>query len=216
MSLTKVGVTRNEQMAIWFPYQIAALAHLRTTSLEFTEIATGYFLDYWGMPNIKTNMASTIVAIDIANGVAAIPGTGNEPISFIYTFDLARVVARMLDLPPRSWEEITYVLADKLTWNEFLPLAEAARGFKFQVGYDGVQRLSRGEITELPNHRESYSRLPKPLLQEVYSSLGLMMAQGVFDLEFDKAINNSFPDIKTRTVKETLQEAWRGKEGRSS
>lgn len=64
--------------------------------------------------------------VDIANKVAAIPGTGNDIVSFTYTFDVAKFVVKLLDLP--KWEETTYVYGDKATLNELVKIAEEARG----------------------------------------------------------------------------------------
>lgn len=163
--------------------------------------------------------------IDIANKVAAIPGTGNEVISFSYTFDVARVVSRMLEL--NTWEEATYIVGDKLTWNDFLRLAEEARGLftphgalrllltrelgsKFEVQYDSEEKLSQFQITELPNHKAVYPFFPKEHLQFLFAALERLMVMGDFDLPIEKALNKRFPDIKMLTVAEMLEETWKG------
>jgi hypothetical protein len=87
----------------WAKYQLNAIEHLRATGLEWTEILPGYFLDFWGLPSLKSHMLPIVPAIDSVARFAGIPGTGNEPIAFAYSFDVARVVSRMLDLP--EWEE---------------------------------------------------------------------------------------------------------------
>lgn len=66
--------------------------------------------------------------IDVANKMAAIPGTGNDVMTFTYTFDVARFVRAALDLPAGEWPETSVVIGDKLTFNDFLKLAEEARG----------------------------------------------------------------------------------------
>lgn len=38
-------------------------------------------------------------SIDIANKVAAIPGIGNDTVSFTYTKDLAKFIVTVLDFP---------------------------------------------------------------------------------------------------------------------
>lgn len=197
---------------------------MRQSGLEWTEIVNGYFLDYWGMPHIKSHMEYMLPAIDIANKVAAIPGTGNEVISFSYTFDVARVVSRLLELD--TWEETTYIVGDKLTWNNFLRLAEEARGLftphvaprlrltreigsKFEVQYDSQEKLSQFQITELPNHKAVYPFFPKEHVQFLFAALGRMMVMGAFDLPIEKALNKRFPDIKMLTVAEMLEETWK-------
>lgn len=73
-------------------------------------------------------MTPAIFAIDIANKAAGIPGNGEDIISFTYTKDVAKYVVAALGLD--KWEEVTYVSGDKATWNEFLKIAEEARGKK--------------------------------------------------------------------------------------
>ncbi|KAF7555198.1 hypothetical protein G7Z17_g2403 [Cylindrodendrum hubeiense] len=201
-STTKRFISSNwatpvEQIAPWTQLQRQGPDALRQTNLEWTEILTGYFLDYWGMPRIKSHMTSMLPAIDIANKVAGIPGTGNEVISFSYTFDVAKVISRMLELD--TWEEATYIIGDKLTWNEFLHLAEEVRGSKFDVQYDTDEKLSRFQITELPNHKAVYPFFPKEHLQFLYAVLGRLMIRGDFDLPIEKALNRRFPDLKLLT-----------------
>ncbi|KAH7010107.1 hypothetical protein EDB80DRAFT_763228 [Ilyonectria destructans] len=171
-----------DKIAPWAQLRRQGPDSLRQSSLEWTEILNGYFLDYWGMPRIKSHMTSMTPVIDIANKVAAIPGTGNEVISFSYTFDVARVVSRMLEL--NTWEEATYIVGDKLTWNDFLRLAEEARG--------------------------RVSLLPKEHLQFLFAALERLMVMGDFDLPIEKALNKRFPDIKMLTVAEMLEETWKG------
>lgn len=83
-------------------------------------------MDYFGMPHIKTRMVGPPVFVDVANNVAAVPGTGNEPIVLTYSFDLARFVDGLLHLA--DWPQHSILIGDKLTWNEFVKLAENARG----------------------------------------------------------------------------------------
>jgi hypothetical protein len=204
----------NRDRSPWYPYQLTLRAQLRETSLEWTEIATGYFLDYWGMPHIKSKMTPDLPVLDIVHGVAGIPGTGNEPISFAYTYDVARVVAEVLKMP--KWDEATFIMADKLTWNEFLALAESTCGRKFDVSYDDVTKLTAGDITELPNHREAYHDFPKEELRKMYSGLGLSMAQGTFDLDVGRSVHLQFPHIKMLTVRGMLETVWGPKHAEST
>ncbi|KAJ2990577.1 hypothetical protein NUW58_g2875 [Xylaria curta] len=90
--------------------------------LTYTSFYNGVFLDYWGMPTVTSFMKPTIMVLDIANAAAAIPGSGNTPIAFTHTSDIAKYVAAVLDLD--TWEPGYNISADKVTWNEFLALAE--------------------------------------------------------------------------------------------
>lgn len=110
-------------------HKINAVKELRKTkNVEYTVFHNGYFMDYWGFPGVKSNLIRTplVLFIDVANNTAAIPGSGNTPAVFTHTTDVARFVAASLDLP--KWDEETFIYGDKVTWNEFLHLAEDAKG----------------------------------------------------------------------------------------
>ena len=113
----------------WFPIAAAklkAFAALEKTNLEWTSISNGFFLDYWGMPNIKSYLSQMILVLDVAGKRAAIPGSGNTPLTFTYSVDVARFTAELLKLD--EWETESFIIGDRLTWNEFTALAEEVRG----------------------------------------------------------------------------------------
>lgn len=113
----------------WFPAastKIAAMIELEKTSLEWTIICNGFFLDYWGMPKVKSYLSPTVIVLDVAAGKAAIPGIGLTPVVFTYSADVAKYVAACLTLP--KWETESYVIGTKLSWNDFVKLAEEVRG----------------------------------------------------------------------------------------
>lgn len=84
-------------------------------------------------------------------------------------------------------------------------------GSKFEVHYDGTEKLKSGEITELPSHIASYSFFPKEMLQPLYAAFGLLMATGRFNMPEEKTLNKKFPEIKTLKAKELLEQAWKSK-----
>lgn len=78
------------------------------------------------MPAIKTHLPPMSFAVDMNSKKAALPGTGNEPFAFIYSYDVAKFVSAFLDAP--KWEEITYIYGEKTTWNEFIKVASEVTG----------------------------------------------------------------------------------------
>ena len=90
------------------------------------------------MPKVKTYLSPNVIAIDLAHNMAAIPGDGNVPVTFTYTFDIAhflvaaiscrgaflsrRFLVAALDL--ETWPETMKVVVNIVTWNEFVQLAE--------------------------------------------------------------------------------------------
>jgi nucleoside-diphosphate-sugar epimerase len=99
---------------------------LRKTELEWTRFDNGFFLDYYGPPSLKSYMTPVTFVVDVVNKKASIPGTGNEPMTFTYTFDVAKFVVAVLDLP--RWDEVTYCYGEKTTWNKFVKQAEETTG----------------------------------------------------------------------------------------
>ncbi|OLN93245.1 Isoflavone reductase IRL 2-like protein [Colletotrichum chlorophyti] len=192
------------------PHKLRAKTLLKETKdLEYTLIHNGFFLDYWGLPAVKSNMTPFTLVVDIPGNAASIPGSGNTPVAFTHTTDVAKYVAAALDL--EKWEPETYIVADKVTWNEFVQLAEAAKGTKFSVTYDSVEKLKTGEVTELPSQFHAYPFFPKAALQGLVSTFGLWFEDGSFDLPpaGTKTLNEVFPDIKPWTVKNLLETAWK-------
>ncbi|EWG55511.1 hypothetical protein FVEG_13505 [Fusarium verticillioides 7600] len=177
------------------------LVELRKTNLEWTRFDNGFFLDYHGPPTLKSYMQRVAWAIDIANKKAGIPGTGNEPMTFTYTFDVAKFVVAALDLP--QWEELMYCYGEKTTWNKFLKQAEDAIDSNFDVAYDPAEKLEKGEVAELPFNRKA-ADFPQKVLEGLMSLWGLYVLEGKYDLPTDKALNNVFPYIHPLKVEDVL------------
>ncbi|KAF3919596.1 hypothetical protein ABW20_dc0103516 [Dactylellina cionopaga] len=206
------GMIFPEEVVTYFPFakfKIGFVDTLANTSLEYTSWLNGQFADSLLVPHLKSYSLAIPYGLDIAKNVAAIPGSGNVPFTLTYTFDLAKFVAASLSLP--KWETKTYVSNDRLTWNELLAIVEDIKGVKFTVTYDSVEMLKSGKITELPSQIPKYAFMPKEKLQGFLAAIGRMFETGVFDLKSDHPINHEFPDIKTRTMRELLTEAWAGK-----
>ncbi|KAF5253914.1 hypothetical protein FANTH_1239 [Fusarium anthophilum] len=175
------------------------LVQLQKTDLEWTRFDNGFFLDYYGPPTLKSYMQRVAWALDIANKKAGIPGTGNEPMTFTYTLDVAKFVVAALDLP--RWE--------KLIWgpknNDFK--ADKKIGSKFDITYDPAEKLEKGEVTELPFNKNA-ADLPQKVLEGLMSLWGLYVLEGKYDMPTDKAINKLFPDIQPLKVEDVLG-MWR-------
>ncbi|KAF2649202.1 NAD(P)-binding protein [Lophiostoma macrostomum CBS 122681] len=189
--------------------KITLVTALQGTNLEYTTVINGFFLDYYVIPHVKSYLFGITLAIDIANKAAAIPGSGNVPGVFTYSFDIARFIVALLGEP--TWDKESYIIGDKVTFNEFLAIAEEARGSKFNTTYDSLDTLKSYKVTELPAHPGSYAFFPKERLQGMCATFGILFEEGVFDFKPEKSLNDQFPDIKTRKVKDLVQEAWGGR-----
>lgn len=186
--------------------KIDCLELLNASSLEYTAIYNGLFLDYFVAPVVPTHLSLLALFLDITNNAAGIPGTGNNATVFTHTWDVAKFVAAYVE--KAKWVPEAYILGDKATLNELLKIAEDAKGAKFTVSYDSLEDLAAGKVTELPSHLQAYPLVPKPALQGVLATLGLMVAKGLFNLEPEWTLNQEFPDIKPRTIKQLVNEAW--------
>ncbi|KAK1763389.1 hypothetical protein QBC33DRAFT_550029 [Phialemonium atrogriseum] len=186
----------------------ATIAELRETGLEWTTVHNGYLTDYFGVPHIKSHMRLIAINVDMANKAASLPGTGDDVVSFTYSFDVAKFVELAIGLP--RWEEELFCYGDHCTFNEVVRMAEQATASKFSVAYDSKEKLKQGHITELPSHPLAYSYFPKPVLQSVFATFGLYVIQGLFKMPEERSLNRLFPDVKTKKVSEVIN-AWKGK-----
>ncbi|OIW25676.1 NAD(P)-binding protein [Coniochaeta ligniaria NRRL 30616] len=184
---------------------IAALSH---TSLEWTALHVGQIADYLGTPHLRSHMGVYALHIDMAHRSAAIPGTGDDEISFTYSGDIALFVEAVLDMP--VWEREMSCYSDCCSLNDVVRVAEDATGTKFNVTHDSVDKLERGEMTELPSHRSLYPLMGKTAVQKRFATFGLLTVKGLLRLPEEGSLNRLFPHIKTMTVAEIVG-AWRGK-----
>lgn len=124
LALTKNFIAKQRLLSVdpSIQYWLDAADRLKSSSLKYTRVIPGFFMDYWGMPHAKTNLNPYIFGIDIANGVAAIPGDGNDVICMTYTYDLANYMVKLLEL--EDWPEFSVFVGDQVTYNEILAIAE--------------------------------------------------------------------------------------------
>lgn len=87
-------------------------------------------------------------------------------------------------------------------------MADCRLGTKFNVTYDSVEKLKRGETTELPAQHAVYPFLPKEVLHGVAATFGLWYEEGVLGFEPERSLNEQFPEVETWKVKDFLREAW--------
>ncbi|KAK0374324.1 hypothetical protein CLIM01_08314 [Colletotrichum limetticola] len=191
-------------------HYFTSLRALSNTNLEYAAVHNGTFLEYFAPPALKSHHPHSTIVLDIAHAAAAIPGDGNTPVTFTYTFDVARYVVAALDLPTWPADHELRIVGDELTFNEFVRLAEEIKGEKFNVVYDDVEKLKRSEISELPGHKASYAQFPKERLQWFLSIFELWMATGLGKVEGGKgSLNELFPEIKPLTAREMLEKYWK-------
>jgi phosphoserine aminotransferase len=113
-------------------YFLDAANQLRSSkTLQFTRVIPGFFMDYWGMPHVRTNLKPMTFGVDMQSCEAVIPGDGNDVICMTYTYDMAVFIARLLEV--EHWEEFSVVVGDEVTFNQLVEVGERIRGKFFFV-----------------------------------------------------------------------------------
>ncbi|KXH43657.1 hypothetical protein CSIM01_11984 [Colletotrichum simmondsii] len=203
-----VWMSPDDSNAAAFSNWLDAVAALKKTSLTYTRVINGWFMDYFGMPHIPSSLHPHTWAVDIANRRAAIPGTGNELMTLTYSVDVARFVVRMLD--DTDWPEVSIISGSDTTFNEILGFAEKLTGAKFDVVYDGEEKLRSGKATVWS---AGYGAGPASMEEtEAMTALfGLMGIEGRILVPEGNRLNAKYPDIRPIGIEELLTKAWTGK-----
>lgn len=76
--------------------------------------------------------------------------------------------------------------------------------------HDNVEKLERGEMTELPAHTSLYSIMGKTAVQKRFAMFGLYTVMGMLQLPEEGSLNKVFSHIQTKTVAEIVG-CWQGK-----
>ncbi|KAF9872126.1 glycoside hydrolase [Colletotrichum karsti] len=176
---------------------------LKASGLQYTRFVNGFMMDYWGMPNIKTNMAPYAWAVDAANRRAAIPGSGDYTVSLTYSVDLARFIVRSLD--SQDWPEWSVLAGSDLTINQLLAATQKVRG-DFHVVYDAEEKLRNNEATLLVGD----GNVAREWV-DMTAQFGRFAVDGRFHMPLQNRLNDKYPDIHPMTIERLLREAWTDK-----
>ncbi|GFF28440.1 hypothetical protein IFM58399_01978 [Aspergillus lentulus] len=182
---------------------------LQRSHLQYTRVIPGFFMDYWGMPVVRTNLTPCTFGINIQHCQAAIPGDGNDVICMTYTYDMAAFLIRLLDVA--DWPEFSIIVGDEVTYNQLLAMAEEIRGVKFQVTYDSKGSIKDGQVTIPPMPEGNLSSSEE--LKEMTALVSRLTIAGVFKLPDENRLNDKFPDIQPVKMKQFLQGVWKDYQG---
>ncbi|WYZ46748.1 hypothetical protein EsH8_IX_000973 [Colletotrichum jinshuiense] len=202
---SEYGACNTLELAKSEPYAmvwVRAAEALKASGLQYTRFVNGFFMDYWGMPHIKSHMPSYIWVFDIANSRAAIPGTGENVISVTYTIDVARFVVRSLEVD--DWPEFSIVVGTDLTLLEALAMIENVRRKTFSVTYDTEEDLQQNKATVWGG----YDGVPTEELAGLNAMFGRMAVGGHLMMPRENRLSDKHPDIRPLTVKELLAKTW--------
>ena len=163
-------------------YHAVARRELEKTSLEYTYIYSGFFMDYFGMPFFQTHMRQLYILVDAGNRAAAIPGDGNAPVAMTCTKDVARFVAAAIEL--RAWPKELKIVGSQISTNELVTLIQQISGEKLNIKRDSIEDLLAHKATVLPGNNAVAQHFPEGLaqLQALVSDLSASIALGAYDL----------------------------------
>lgn len=71
-----------------------------------------------------------------------------------------------------------------------------------------MEKLKRGETTDLPSQVTAYQFFPKELYHGMASTFGLWWEEGVMNFAPETSLNEQFPEVETWKVKDFLEAAW--------
>lgn len=200
-------------------YHVAARKALeKTTTLEYTYIYPGMFMDYFGMPRVASSLRPLCFFVDPSRGQAVLPGDGEAKMSMTFTTDAARYIALALDL--QEWPRVMTTAASTITLNELVRLIEKSTRKKLQVRYQPVDALLKHQVIDLPTNieiaRDYPDRFPLGMgqLRGLIAGLEAGVALGAFD--FDRTpghfnLAKEFEGITSlpRTIEQLIEEAWK-------
>ncbi|KAF5024422.1 hypothetical protein F66182_3508 [Fusarium sp. NRRL 66182] len=188
-------------------YTFEAIEDLEETNLEYTRIANGWFLDYYGLPHWKCKLEPWINVINMESKWAVIPGDGNTQASFLSSQDMSRFAARLMDL--EKWDKISAIRANTLSFNELVETAEKARGTKFQVVVDSLDKLQSGKISFFPDYPKiGFGDGDEAFLAMIHYQAGIGRYLVPRELS---PLDEKFPDVKVTTALEVMETSWKGK-----
>ncbi|CAO2652623.1 Nn.00g009060.m01.CDS01 [Neocucurbitaria sp. VM-36] len=197
------GLLEFHPAAKWW---VDAAEVLRNSHVEFTRIIFGWLLDHYGFPHCKSHMKPFKFAVDFDNRRAALPGDGNTPVTFLHSVDIAKYVAALID-EVQKWPEISAFASDRMSWNELVKVAEKVTGEKWDITYEPLEKLERGEATLFEQPESSYD-LPKDEAKHMVAEFGIMAVKGVMDVSGEGIRNKEFPEVKPVSVDDVIKEAW--------
>jgi len=131
--------------------------------------------------------------VDVENGTARVPGTGEQKMAFTTGEDVGSFVAASLDLD--KWPENSSMVGDVKTYNEVIALAEKFRDRKFDVTYISTEEM-----------RKSMNPNPPNLFTNFYQEVMIEIARERFNYKAN--LNVLCPQVKPTGIEELMKMWW--------
>ncbi|KAF4472946.1 hypothetical protein FALBO_161 [Fusarium albosuccineum] len=168
-------------------FHLAARRELEKTSLEFSHIYAGMFMDYYVIPKFTTTIRPLCFFVDPVNNAAVLADDGEAKMSMTLTEDIARYTVLALELD--KWPKVMTTAPSTISLNELVALFEKHTGHKFQVQYQPVSKLLEHDSIPLPENSAIYERSPERFpngpqqLQSVIADLEASVALESYDFD---------------------------------
>ncbi|KAH8692251.1 hypothetical protein BGW36DRAFT_387288 [Talaromyces proteolyticus] len=127
---------------------LKAAQRLKNSGLQYTRIFFGAFMDFLGLPNVRTNIKSLHVSlIDTVKGRALVPGDGSAIWSLTYSYDAATFIVKLLDLD--EWPEYSCCVGDDIDFITTMKEVENAYNRNLQVTHIDADDINTGKTTKV-------------------------------------------------------------------
>ncbi|KAK4447372.1 hypothetical protein QBC34DRAFT_450282 [Podospora aff. communis PSN243] len=192
-----------------------------TTTLEYTYIYTGMFMDYFGMPKVPSTLRPLAFFIDPAHRKAVLPWGTLPKMSMTFSTDAARYIAYAIEL--KQWPRIMTTATGSINVRDILRQVEQNRDLPFQavivMDYRNPQVLGDETARDLPTNvqiaRDYPERFPGGMQQvrELIANLELSVALGAYDfdhLDGHLDLAKLFKDIgpPAKRIEDVIKDAW--------
>ncbi|KAH8924452.1 NAD(P)-binding protein, partial [Atractiella rhizophila] len=188
------GSRQSNNLITAFKIKNVIVDELKKTSLEWTAFRAGLYMNLLAFGSKKERVIEDAfdgvrpfaMYVNIGEGTATIPGTGDEPVIFTLAQDIGKIVVQALAL--EKWEEDSWIPGTKSTYNEVVKLAEEITGRKFTVTYESVE--------ELEGRLEETKKDPSNFMAQFMVEASLCIIKRVNETYDDKLVSKlGNPDI---------------------
>lgn len=189
-------------------WALAASHAVEESSLEYTRVVNGLFLDYYGLPHWRSHLKPWVNAVNVEGKWAVLPGDGASKVNFITSQDMARFVARLMDLS--EWSPVSFIAGQTASFKDILRLAEEARGERFSVKNESLEDLRNGRIS-FPEFEETGLESTGRSTEYIFALFHYISGTGGYTISRDGTLDAQFPDIKITTAAEVIESSWRNR-----
>lgn len=109
-----------------------------------------------------------------------------------------------------DWPVMSGFVGQDVMFNQMLGWAEKATGREFELVYNGINGLERGEVTNITElmKRDNFMR-------DATVMSGVMAVRGLILLPDKEGfrLNERSPDLEVMTMERLVKEAWKREEG---